>query len=961
MTAQARTFWPSLLAAAPLMLFGSMTPVSGQSSASSISAPPASASASAARESEPIDLHIGYTQVVLRNGLTVLVHRDPTLPLMSVNLWYRVGSRDERPGRTGFAHLFEHLMFEGSRNVPSGAFDTLLEDAGAHSNGSTSADRTNYWIQGPANALELALWLEADRMATLLDAVDQETLEVQRAVVKNERRQAYENRPYGLAWETILSLLYPEGHPYSWPVIGSMEDLAAASMEDVQGFFRQWYAPNNAILSVAGDVQPQAVIALAERLFGGIPRGPAIERRPPSPPVRLEAERRMVLEDDVQLPRLYLAWHAPEAYSQGDATLQMAAWILAGGKSSRLHRLLVQELQVAQEVWAFQEGLGDTGVFEIVVTGLPGAPLEPLEALVREALQTLVNQGVTERERRGALHRIETDFAERVERVGGFGGKADLLNEYYMFQGDPGFLPRDMARFRRVTEDQVQASVRTFLHEAPGVVLHVVPRSQPLQPQSQPLAEPPSQEGGVATEGPDLSERPARALVTPPTPGPLPALTIPAPRRRELSNGIPVLFLERRGVPLITMQMVFPASPEAGLGGLATAVMEEGTGTRSRTEIAETIEYLGATMAVTSGWDGVVASLTAVRPRMGDALEVFADVIRNPAFPDAELNRVRTERKNRILQAEDDPRSVASNRFIELLFGSDHPYGAPLLGTAAVLDQVQRADLIEYHARVFNPRNATLVVSGEVSPDSVMTWLEKAFGDWSGGEDRAVPFPATPLERGGDDDVTIHLIHRPGAPQSELRVGRVGPARQTEDFLALELLNSALGGSFTSRLNQNLREDKGFTYGVGSAFQMRREAGPFVVATAVHTPTTADAVREILNELRAVRGDAPLTPEELARARNFASIQLIERFETSADLADRFSELALLGLPDEEWRRIAGGLRQVPAAAITEVAGRWLSGPLVVVVVGDRDEVEAPLRALGVGPVVVYDPDGVRP
>lgn len=939
----------------------------------------------------PIDLHLGYTQVVLRNGLTVLIHRDPTLPVMSVNLWYRVGSRDEPPGRTGFAHLFEHLMFEGSRNVPEGAFDTLLEDVGAHSNGSTSTDRTNYWINGPSNALELALWLEADRMATLLDAVDQGKLDVQRAVVKNERRQSYENRPYGLAWESVLSLLYPDGHPYRWPVIGSMEDLAAASLEDVQAFFRQWYAPNNAILAVAGNVSPENVITLAERHFGGIPRGAPVERRAAPPPVVLESEGRRVLEDDVQLPRLYLAWHAPAAFAPGDAALQVAAWILGGGRSSRLHRRLVQELQIAQEVWAIQEGSLDSGVFEIVVTGRPGEPLEPLEAQVRAELEAFVAEGVTAREVAGALNRIETSFVERVERVGGFGGKADLLNEYYMFLGDPGYLTRDVARFRGVTPASVRDATKATLLDRHGVVVSVVPRTteadgvpragedpevatdpvgvDPLIPGGMTVAAPP-------TEAPTGGQRPT----VPPTPGPLPTLSIPVPQTFELSNGIPVQVVPRRGVSMVSIQVLFPGQPQAGLAGFATSVMEEGTSTRSGAEIAEEIEFLGASLSVTAGWDGVLASLTGVRPRMEAALHVFADVLRNPVFPPSEVDRLRRERKNRILQAAQDPRSVATNRFLALVNGSDQPYGVPLLGTEAQLDELGREDLASFHQRVVAPSNAVIVVTGDVTVAVARDWLEEAFGDWvstPGAQTLSASDPSDPSDPSNPSDpskppaetrkpdgsaneeareVTIYLVHRPGAAQSEIRVGRPGPSRATEDFYALELLNSALGGSFTSRLNQNLREDKGFTYGAGSAFQMRRAPSAFVAATAVHTPVTADALSEILRELDGIRGAEPLSADELARARNFVSVQLIERFETTADLADRFGEGVLLGRPADAWSQYVAGVRGVVPEDVTAAAARWLSGPLVVVVVGDRHEIEAPLRALGVGPVIVDDP-----
>jgi zinc protease len=927
-----------------------------------------------------IDLHIGYTQVVLRNGLTVLIHRDTTLPIMSVNLWYRVGSRDEPPGRTGFAHLFEHLMFEGSRNVPEGAFDTLLEDVGAHSNGSTSTDRTNYWINGPSNALELALWLEADRMGTLLDAVDQGKLDLQRAVVKNERREAYENRPYGLAWESLLELLYPEGHPSRWPVIGSMEDLANASLDDVRDFFRRWYAPNNAILAVAGNVNPDQVITLAERHFGSIPRGAPVERRAPESPVVLAGEGRRVLEDAVELPRLYMAWHSPAAFSEGDAELAVAAWVLGGGRSSRLHQRLVRELQVAQDVVAFQEGSLDGGIFGVIVTGRPGEPLEPLEALVKREIEALLgDEGLAPREVQGALNRIETDFVERVERVGGFDGKADLLNAYYMYRGDPGYLTRDLARFRRVTVEGVRRHGSEALLGRAGVVLQVIPRSvvedTPGEdtPGEDTLGEDSlgtisADDAGAALRLPPAegAEAAARATVSPPRPGPTPTLSLPTPQAFELSNGIPVHVVRRPGVPLVTLQAVFQGAPEAGLAGFTAAVMEEGTRTRTGNELSDAVDFLGASLSVRAHWDGVVAQVSAVRPRMPDAMELLSDVLRNPAFPEAEVDRLRRERQTRILQNTQDPRAVAADVFAARVHGEDHPYGAPLLGTSGRLDSLGRDALADYHRRVIRPSNAVLIVAGDITVDSARVWLEEAFGGWAD-EGPAIAPVGEGTRRGAPAGggtetgaVTIHLVHRPGAPQSEIRVGRMGPGRDTDAVAALELLNSALGGSFTSRLNQNLREDKGFTYGVRSAFQMRRDGGQFVVATAVHTPVTAAALSEILAELEGVRGASPLTPDELARARNYMAVQLIERFETGGDLADRFGELAGAGRPLDGWSRLISELRSTTAEAVGAQALQWLSGPLVVVIVGDREEIEGPLRALGVGPVVLHEEGGAR-
>ncbi|MFQ5537720.1 MAG: M16 family metallopeptidase [Gemmatimonadota bacterium] len=427
-----------------------------------------------AQEEAEVEVHIPYTQFRLDNGLNLIVHRDPSLPVASVNVWYHVGSKNEKPGRTGFAHLFEHLMFEGSGHVPEGEFDNLLEAAGGVNNGSTTNDRTNYWENIPSNAVELAFWLESDRMGFLLETMTQEKLDLQRDVVKNERRQSVDNQPYGRAFETVYANLYPPDHPYHWPVIGSMEDLSAATLEDVKDFFRTYYAPNNASVAVAGDVDPFAVRDLAEKYFGSIPEGPAI---PPVevPEARLDGDVRVVLEDAVQLPRLYVAWHSAPIFTQDDADLEVLSAILSDGKGSRLHRRMVYEDQVAQDVAAFQNGQEIAGSFWIVATAKPGVSLAVLEETLREELGRLAREGVRREEVVRAVNGVETDLVRSLERVGGFGGKADRLNEYHFFAGTPGWARHDLERFQKVTPRMVKEAAGRFLVERPAVWLSVVP------------------------------------------------------------------------------------------------------------------------------------------------------------------------------------------------------------------------------------------------------------------------------------------------------------------------------------------------------------------------------------------------------------------------------------------------------------------------------------------------------
>ncbi|HVH67969.1 MAG TPA: pitrilysin family protein [Gemmatimonadales bacterium] len=448
---------PRVVAAAACMIVGLST------------SPPARLSAQS--------LRVPYTTFTLPNGLQVILHEDHAVPVVAVNTWFHVGSADEQPGRTGFAHLFEHIMFMGSQHVPTGEFDRLLEAAGADNNGSTTEDRTNYYEDGPANALGLMLYLDSDRLGFLLPEITAEKVDIQRGVVQNERRQSYENRPYGLAEENILERLYPPNHPYHWPVIGSMADLQAATLDDVRHFFQSYYTPNNATIAIAGDISPSDARALVERYFGDIPRGPAVTRAAP-PSVPLAADVYGTLEDRVQVPRLYNAWHTVKAFADGDAALDVVANVLASGRSSRLYRRLVYELQIATDVVAFQDGGRIDGKFELYATARPGHDLGELQRVIDTELAKLADSGITARELGRAQNGFEAQFLARMERVGGFGGKADQLNFYNYFLGTPDGFQQDLERYRRVTAAEVQQAARNFLTGAHRVVLSVVPQGK---------------------------------------------------------------------------------------------------------------------------------------------------------------------------------------------------------------------------------------------------------------------------------------------------------------------------------------------------------------------------------------------------------------------------------------------------------------------------------------------------
>jgi zinc protease len=896
-------------------------------------------------------IHVPYKRVTLDNGLTVILHEDHKLPIVAVNTWYRVGSANERPGRTGFAHLFEHLMFMGSEHVPTGEFDRLLEAAGGENNASTDPDRTNYYELVPKGALELALYLDADRMATLGRAMTQEKLDLQRDVVKNERRQSYENRPYGLTEETLLRDLFPEGHPYHWPTIGSMRDLDAASLQEVKEFFASYYTPGNAILSLAGDIDTAAAEALVRKYFSGIPAGP---QTPPveAPPVRAPAESRMILEDRVELPRLTMAWVTPAEYQPGDAALDILAFVLSGDKTSRLYKRLVYDLQIAQDVEASQNSMKLASMFTISITARPGHDLSEVEKAAQEEIDRLRREVPSTAEVEKAKRVIEANFLRRLESIGGFGGVADQLAAYEFFRGDPDGFEADRDRYRRVSAEELRGSAASLLPDGRRVVLSVVPKGrQDLASARRPSPEPPRTEN--LAENVDWSKAPA--------PG-LPAdVHLSRVTRTRLRNGLALWVVERHEVPIVRASLVFlagaaqdpPGSP--GLASLTAALLPLGTATRSALEISSGASALGARLSAGADWDSSSLSIDVPSARWKDAFDLFADVAEHPAFSEEEIGRLKKERAASLQEELAEPRAIASRAFGLAVYGPRHPYGKASEGTLDSVRAISRKDFQSFSRRHFVPGNAVLIIVGDVDPAEVSGRVEESFGSWKGesSASAAPGAPATGRRR-------VVLIDKPGAAQSEIRVGEVGVARDTPDYFALEVMNTMLGGSFTSRLNQNLRETHGYSYGAGSSFSLRKGAGPFLVRAAVHTEVTAAALSEVFKELDRIEREEPAAGE-VAKAKNLLALSFPQTLETPGDLAGRLSELAVYGLPDDYFESYVSRMGQVAASDVVRVARERIHlDRMQVVVVGDVSKIRGGIEKLKLGPVEIASYDAAK-
>ncbi len=896
-----------------------------------------------------------FQTFTLSNGLKVIVSQDRRLPLTAVNLWYHVGPANEEPGRTGFAHLFEHLMFQGSKHTPPDSHFPMLEAAGATDiNGTTDYDRTNYFETVPSNQLELALWIESDRMGYLLDTVDQAALANQQDVVRNERRQSIENQPYGIAEEEVVHLLYPKGHPYYASVMGSHEDIQSVKLEDVKRFFKQYYAPNNASLAIVGDVDPAQVRPLVEKYFGSLKRGA------PVPPIKADtptitSERRKVVEDRVELPRVYMAWLTSSIFKPGDADADIAAGILGGGRSSRLYKKLVYEKQIAQDVNVGQQSLILGSQFQIQATARPGHTPEEIEAAINEELQNFRTNPPSASEIERARNTIETQIISRLEGLGGFGGVADRLNQYNHFLGTPDYLQKDIERYRAVTPATVQAFARDQLQPSARVVVYAVKGQPDLgAPVPTPTAEQTKAGEGAESINVDEPWRKER-----PRAGAARTLQVPTPETAQLANGLTLILSTRKGLPVVAANLVVRTGSDAnpanapGLANFTAAMLDEGTATRNALQIADQVAQIGASLNTNSTMDASTVSTRALTKNFGAALDLVADVTLHPSFPADEIERQRTNRLGQLVQQRENANALAAKLVATVLYGNAHPYGYTELGTEASVKGMTRDAMVAFWKQNFVPNNAALVVAGDITLAELRTLAEKSFGSWERGTPvrPALTTPTTVSAR-------VVIVDRPGAPQTQVRVVTIGAARSSPDFRPLQVMNTALGGLFSSRINMNLREAHGYTYGASSGFTFRKAPGPFQVAGGIRTDVTAPAVSEIFKEIRGMI-DAPMGADELKRAKDALANSLPGAFETSADAAASFSNVYIYDLGLDYYARYAESVNSISSDQALAVAKKYLvPDQLIVIAVGDRAKIEPELRKLNLGAVEIRDPEG---
>ncbi|RMD89534.1 MAG: insulinase family protein, partial [Alphaproteobacteria bacterium] len=876
---------------------------------------------------------IPYTEFTLDNGLRVVVHEDRKAPVVAVSVWYHVGSKDEPEGKTGFAHLFEHLMFNGSEHHDGEYFKPLEEVGVTDVNGTTWLDRTNYFETVPTPALERVLFLESDRMGHLLGAVTQEKLDNQRGVVQNEKRQG-ENQPYGRAFDRLQEGIFPVGHPYHHSTIGSMEDLNAASLEDVKTWFRTYYGPNNAVLVLAGDISAEEAKPLVEAYFGSIPAGPPLTKARAWVPEH-EDNVHETMQDRVPQARIYRVWAIPGRTDKDATILDVAGQILGGGKTSRLYKDLVYERQIATGVQAGVFPFELSSLFFIQVDVKPGESVAEANARLDAVLADFLASAPAADEVARAKTGLVADAVKGLEKVGGFGGKAVTLAQGAVYADDPGFFKQELAWVEGATARDIQAAAATWLRRG-YYQLDVLPFASYSA----------SKEDVDRTAGLPKVES-------------TPDLDFPAIEEATLSNGMKVVLAERHAVPLVNVAVSFDAGYAAdavgaklGTASLTLDMLDEGTSSRSALDIAAELESLGATLRTGSNLDTSQVTMVALGSRLGASLDLLADVVENPAFDEKELERLRQQRIARIQQEMNQPVAIALRLLPPILYGDDHAYGIPFTGSGTIesVKAITRDDLAAFHKAWLRPDNATIFVVGDTTMAAIQPLLESVFGDWQA---PAEPLPhkvIDPVE--GPQASRIIIVDRPGSPQSLILAGELAPPTGVENNIAIEAMNDILGGQFTARVNMNLREDKGWSYGAFTFMQDARGQRPFFLYAPVQTDKTAVSIAEAIKELKAITDGKPPTPEELDRTVKNNVRSLPGRFETSGAVLGAMLSNARFGRPldyEESLKERYEGL----TLADIEAAAKEIVHPerLVWIVVGDRAKIEDSVKALGIGPV----------
>ncbi len=881
------------------------------------------------------DISIPYQKFVLKNGLTLIVHEDHKAPIVAVNIWYHVGSKNEKSGKTGFAHLFEHLMFNGSENYNDDYFKIMEKIGSTDLNGTTNNDRTNYFETVPTSALDLTLWMESDRMGHLVGAIDTAKLNEQRGVVQNEKRQG-ENEPYALSDELITTGTHPKGHPYSWTVIGSMDDLNAASLNDVHEWFKSYYGAANATISIAGDVNTDEVKAKVEKYFGDIPSGPPVTKFQEYI-AKMTGSRRQVAQDRVPQTRIIKVWNVPGWGTKELADLDLLSDVLSQGKTSRFYKRLVYEDQIATSASAFIDPLEIGGQFYIQADVKPGVDPAKVEKALDEELAKLLKSGPTEKE----LKRVKTQYFARfirgIERIGGFGGTSDILAQNQVYGGSPDYYKIYNKYIADVTAKEMAATGNKWLSD--GVYI--------LQINPFPKYE---------TIASDVDRKKLPETGTPPD------ATFPALQKAELSNGMKIILAERKSIPVINFNLLIDAGFASdqfaypGVASMAMSMLDEGTKTKDALQISDEQQMLGANLGTGSNLDMGFVNLSAIKTNLDASLNLFADVVLHPSFPQKELDRLKKERIVAIQREKSSPIAMGLRVVPQFIYGKDHPYGLPFSGTGyeTTTNKMTREDMVKFYDTWFKPNNATLVVVGDITMNEIKPKLEKLFANWKRGDvPKKIVKEVSPAEK-----PVIYLMDRPGSQSTIIFGAQPAPPYGDKENVAIELMNDIIGGMFTSRINMNLREDKHWSYGSGSFIASARGQRPYIYYGIVQADKSKEALDEMINEVKNYVGDKPATDAEVTQVKEQSSLSLPGGWETNGRVANSLINMVSYNLSDDYYSTYPGKIKSVTTQEVDNVAKRViLPDHLIWIVVTDKSKAEAGLKELGYD-VKYIDGDG---
>ena len=909
------------------------------------------------------DFEIAYDQYQLENGLNVVLHEDKSDPVVAVAILYHVGSGREQVGKTGFAHLFEHMMFQSSQHVPEDQFFQKIQAAGGTLNGGTSNDQTIYFEVVPKNALEMALWLEADRMGYLLPTVTTEALLNQQGVVQNEKRQGVDNRPYGQTSYVIGKLLYPEGHPYNWQVIGSFEDLANATVEDVRNFFRTWYGPNNATLVIAGDYDEAQARAWVDQYFGELTSSdPVTDPQPQN--VQLTTTKRAFHEDNfARSPELNMVFPTVAQYTADAYALSMFGQLFGSGKKAPLYKVIVEEQKLAPSASAYNGSQEITGAFQIAVRAFPGTSLTDVETSVKEAFARFEDEGFTEEDLDRIKAQVETGFYAGISSVL---GKSFQLALYSEFGGSPGFIEEDIRNTLAVTPDDVWRVYNTYIKDQPFVLTSFVPMGE-----TNLVAE--GSERFVIPEDPAGLESAAAGMEVPavepipsafdrtvePAKGPVPSVTLPTVWTHTYANGLRLYGIEQHEVPLVQFSLTLKGGVllddigNVGVANLMTDVMMEGTVGKTPLELEEAIDGLGANISMFTSRQSISLNANGLKSKVGDIFGLVQEILLEPRWDETEFARIKDETVETLNRQSVNPGAVASNVFGTLVYGESSLLGRNTLGTEETVRSITMDDLRGYYAANFSPSVSQITIAGDISQSEAVELFRPLEESWPAKDVADLSYPEPePQAR-----AALYFVDIPGSRQSQIYVGHLGLPRTHPDFYAATVMNYQLGGNFNAVLNMILREEKGFTYGASSGFGGGLYPGTFRGASSVMSAATRESVEIFRDEIARYREG--ISEEDLAFTQDAMTLSNTRRFETAGALLGMLGQIATYDMPFDYVAQEEETVRSMTSDQHRELAQRLLDvDRMIFLVVGDAATQLDGLRGLGLGDPVLLDVNG---